>query len=464
MTVLWTLVVPRALGPTGMGLIVSGWAVAGVLGIVLGLGTRTYLVRELIVNPASSGRLIGTAIALRLLMAPVFLAAVVLYTHTAGYSAEGNLVIYLAAGATFVTLLAEPMQAGFQAIQRMEYLAYSEVISKSAQGVLGIALALIGFRSVGITACWLVVSGVVLVADVVWLRRFVVVDVHARLGQVGQMARASAAYWAFGIFFMAYLWIDAVMLSLMTRPEVVGWYGVPTKLFQSLMFLPVIVSTAWLPRLISAAEESPEKLRQAARAPLELVLMVSLPLAAMTAVVASPAIGLLYGSAYDKAAPVLVVLGLCLPPMYLNILLSQVLVAAKRQVQWTWVMAGATVINPLLNYALITVTDDRYGNGALGAAIALLLTEILVVSVGFVVVGSTVLNRPAMQRCARAALASAAGWGAGYATAPRGPVFSIAAATAVIVLGVGLLRVVSTEQREAVRTVLRRGHTAPVPD
>ena len=66
------------------------------------------------------------------------------------------------------------------------------------------------------------------------------------------MVRQSLAYWAFGVFFTIYLWIDALMLSLMTNPEVVGWYGVPMKLFQTFMFLPVVISTAWLPRLVRA--------------------------------------------------------------------------------------------------------------------------------------------------------------------------------------------------------------------
>ena len=90
--------------------------------------------------------------------------------------------------------------------------------------------------------------------------------------------------------------------------------------------------------------------------------MLSLPIAALTAALAHPAIQLLYGSAYDRAAPVMIVLGLCIPPMYVNIMLSQVLIAAERQVVWTWVMAGATVVNPIFNLVLIRLTDARYGN------------------------------------------------------------------------------------------------------
>ena len=52
MTLLWTLVVPRALGPSGLGTIMAAWSITGILGVVLGLGTRNYLVRE-----ASSGRI-----------------------------------------------------------------------------------------------------------------------------------------------------------------------------------------------------------------------------------------------------------------------------------------------------------------------------------------------------------------------------------------------------------------------
>ena len=76
---------------------------------------------------------------------------------------------------------------------------------------------------------------------------------------------------------LVYTWIDTVMLSLMTRDEVVGWYSVPTKLLGALVFLPVIISTAWAPRLVRAFEDSEEALKQAAAPPIELVMVLSLP-------------------------------------------------------------------------------------------------------------------------------------------------------------------------------------------
>src|SRR5262245_65208049 len=72
MTLLWTIVVPRVLGPTGMGVIVTALAVTGVFSILLGLGTRNYIVREIVVDSDSASRLVGTGMVLRLVVAPVF--------------------------------------------------------------------------------------------------------------------------------------------------------------------------------------------------------------------------------------------------------------------------------------------------------------------------------------------------------------------------------------------------------
>jgi O-antigen/teichoic acid export membrane protein len=455
MTLLWTVIVPRALGPAGLGVIVTALAVTGVFSILLGLGTRNYLVREIVVDPAQAPSLVGTGIVLRLLLAPVFAGGIIVYAHFAHYGHDATLVLYLAALAGILTLLAEPMLAGFQAIERMKYLAYSDVINKSSQGLVGIALVFLGFRAIGLTASMAVIGAGVFVLDLVWLRRFFPLDLRATWRRIVRMLRESVAYWAFGLFFMIYLWIDSVLLSLLTRSEVVGWYGVPMRLFQTLMFLPVLLSTVWLPRLVSAYEDSPERLNKEARTPIELALLLSAPICAGTAILAAPAIHLLYGSAYDNSVPVLIILGLCIPPMYLNIMLNQVLVAAKRQVLWAWVMAGATVVNPLLNLVLIPVTENRYGNGAIGASLSLLLTEALIVVAGFVMIGREVLDRLLVRRAVLLALGGGGMWGAAYLARPLGPVVSILVGALAFAAFAWVTGIVTSEHVELVRATIR---------
>jgi len=456
MTLLWTLVVPRALGPAGWGLIVSAMSVSGVAGIVLGLGTRTYLVRELVVNRAAAATLVGTALVLRRLLAPLFTVSVIAYAGLSHSDHEARLVLYLLAASTLLTLLAEPMQAGFQAIERMQYLAYSDIINKSAQALTGIALVVLGFRATGIAVNLAVVAAAIIVLNAFWLRRFVRIDVRTNTRKLVHMARQSLAYGAFGVFSMLYLWIDTIMLSLMTRAEVVGWYGAPIRLFQTLMFLPVLLSTAWLPRLVAAFEEGPERVRAAARMPLELVVVLSVPIAAGTAILADPMIHLLYGSAYGNAVPVMVVLGLCIPPMYLNIMLAAVLVAEKRQTTWTWVMAGATLANPPLNLLLIPLTQSRYGNGAIGASLSLLVTELLIVGVGFALVGRSLFGRDEIRRCLLCAAATTAMCAVFYAARPLGLGLALPLAASTFVLFAAALRIATPAEVAFVKARLSR--------
>ena len=96
--------------------------------------------------------------------------------------------------------------------------------------------------------------------------------------QLRALVRASSAYFASGVFFMVYLWIDSVMLSLMTRNEVVGWYAVPTKLLGTLVFLPVIITNAWGPESwVRTFENSPHEMAETARTPIRLVARAAQP-------------------------------------------------------------------------------------------------------------------------------------------------------------------------------------------
>jgi len=143
--------------------------------------------------------------------------------------------------------------------------------------------------------------------------------------------------------------------------------------------------------------------------------------------------------------------------MYLNIMLSQVLIAMNRQSSWTWVMAATTVVNPLFNLGLIPFTDDRYGNGAIGAAIALLLTEMVVVAAGITLIGRHVFARETVGRAALGTLAAGVAWSAGWLT--RGSIGGFPALILAALSFAGaaaLLRVFPREEIDLMRQGLRK--------
>ena len=78
-------------------------------------------------------------------------------------------------------------------------------------------------------------------------------------------------------------------------------------------------------------------------------------------------------------------------------------------------MAVTTVVNPLFNLALIPLTQHQYDNGAIGAAISLLLTEIVVVAAGIWLIGRRVFDGGSARRAALGLVAASAAGLAAYA-------------------------------------------------
>jgi O-antigen/teichoic acid export membrane protein len=152
----------------------------------------------------------------------------------------------------------------------------------------------------------------------------------------------------------------------------------------------------------------------------------------------------------------MIVLAICVPPIYLNIILASVLLAAKRQVVWTMVMAGAAVVNPLLNLVLIPMTEQRYHNGAIGAAISLVLTEVLMDGIGFFLVGRHVFDGRVIKRALAACLASVGMCGVALATRPLGTLESLAAGFATFAVLAVALRIVGRDELNLVRSGVAR--------
>ena len=406
MAAIWTLVVARALGPAGFGLVVTATSVTSIIGIILSLGSTTYLTRDLVRHRESRPQIVGTAIVLKLSLVPVVALVTVLFLRVAHYGHEARIVVlYASAMTAFIALTTAP-QAAFQALERMEYMAYSNVIANTGQTVVGIIFVLIGLGAEGVMASMALMAGVALLLNAWWLRRHIRIDLRTRLSALVAMSRKSSTFLAATLFATIYLWIDTVMLSMMTSSRVVGWYGAATTLFQTLLFLPSIIITAWFPRLVAAFAEGRTELLRVARAPLELTLVLCIPLATGTAMFAHLAVVVFYGHSFSRATPVMVALAVCIPPMSMNMVLAKVSQAGGQERIWAGLMIVAAFVNPAINLALITLFQHLDHNGAIGAGWAMVATEVVLDIVGLFVVGRHVLDGGALKRLALTFLAS----------------------------------------------------------
>src|ERR1700694_1509608 len=326
-TTLWTLFVPRRIGPHGMGLIVMAWSAFSIFQAVGSFGMRTLLVREIAADVRRAPELLGSAMVVRLLSIAPFLAITGLYVLLGHFGGEQALVLYLATGVAACLLLSDPYLAAFQAIERMKFVAFADVLNKTLLSACGIALVVMGFGATALVALMLVAAAIVLMVSAIWSRRYFTIDWHVDPARLSALVKDSLPYWGYALFSTFYLWVGSAMLAVMVPTRVVGWYGGPTKLLGTLMFVPVILSMAWLPKLVTAFTESPQRLKQVARMPTEQMLVLSLPVSVGAALVADPLIRFLYGPEFVPSVAVFIVLTLSVVPTYFNWAAYQILVA-----------------------------------------------------------------------------------------------------------------------------------------
>ncbi|HEV2034874.1 MAG TPA: flippase [Candidatus Dormibacteraeota bacterium] len=373
------VVVPRSVGASAWGEWSLAWALTSVAASFSSMGLTTLLIKEISRDQSRAREYIGAAITAQAMLAVPFLLLILAFINSAGYSAHTRLIITLVTAASLVAFLAVPVSAGLQALEKMHYSSLGQILTS---GVLSlIAVLLVKFAAVGmVTISVAAVAAAVAAASIqlYGLSRRVRVWPRGDWKLIRHLIVGGLPYWASGLFLTFYVWIDTVMLSLMTSTTEVGWYGAATRLISTLGVLPYIINMAIFPALSHGFRHDREGMSRLAQTSLRIVLSLGLPMVVGVVLLGPLIVQLLYGWAFAPAAPIVVVLCLTLLPIFTATLVNGQLVAADRQLAWTGVMTACCVVNPVLNLTLIALFERLYQNGALGASYALLITDSLV--------------------------------------------------------------------------------------
>ena len=102
----------------------------------------------------------------------------------------------------------------------------------------------------------------------------------------------------------------------------------------------------------------------------------------MSILLSDKLMGLLYPSEFSRSVPIMVILALNVPLVGADMIIGTALIARDKQRQWALTGVSAAFLNPAMNAVLIPLTQSAYGNGAIGAATATLLTEMYLMAMG----------------------------------------------------------------------------------
>ena len=378
LTVLTLTLLPRYLGPAGMGDISVGGTVAALSAVVAGMGIGTLVTREIARGADESGSLAGTAVAVSFTLGGGVGAIAFMGARFAGY--EGDTLVAVAwscVGVPFIVSSAVAI-AILQGKERMKAAALVDVVSKALLlavviGVVALDLGLAAYLAGSLAV--LVLTFTTLMA---LLRRY-----HrprfAGFSQSGVRALVggSVAFFAINVIWAVYTSLDPLLLSWLANREAVGIYAAPMRIFGTLMFIPVALTTVVFPRLAALHGSGSDGGEFGAFS--GDILRMSLVTSALVSV---GAVGFsdellvrILGDEFARSGPVIVVMALSLLPTSMSMVCVRVAYASDRQRQVSAIGAASLVIRVGLAVMLIPVFDARWSNPALGGAVSLLAVE-----------------------------------------------------------------------------------------
>jgi O-antigen/teichoic acid export membrane protein len=299
--------IARYLGPEQFGLLSFATAFIGLFGAIATLGLQGIVVRDIVRDPASKEKTLGTAAAL------LFVGGLI------SYSLILATIFWLRADDTLakaiVAILGSIML--FKVSEVAVYWFESQVLSKYTVWVqngvfLVFAAVKVGLILQGaplIAFAWAMMAEVAVVAILL----LVMLGLRGpRLRQLSVSAKRAkillADSWPLllsGIAIVIYMKIDQIMLGQMIGDEAVGIYSVAVRLSEIWYLIPTIIVASVFPALTkSHRENQPEFFARLQRLYGNLVKL-AIVIAIIVTLLSSQLINLIFGSPYRDSAGVL---------------------------------------------------------------------------------------------------------------------------------------------------------------
>jgi O-antigen/teichoic acid export membrane protein len=307
-TVAVAVILARGLGDREFGRYVVAVAFAGLLGILVELGTGAYVVREGAQKPHLLGRTIGLVLVFRGGLALAVCVLAILVPPLVGYDRTTWVAIALFTAAAALRGIGGTFLSALQALERL-----ADVAAVQAQQALFGACATAAVIALGgglIAVSWVAlgVAGVSVLWS--WSRLAVVHDgsIELRLGGLRAALPVVASFSSVALFSTAITYVDSLLVHAFKGDAVTGLYGAAYRVLIALYFIPTIYSTA-VSRSMSRLGSTDRDALQSLHSRVVCHLTVAaLPIAAFGLVGSHGLLELLYGKPYGDADTALALL------------------------------------------------------------------------------------------------------------------------------------------------------------
>jgi len=341
--------------------------------VIADLGLFSVTVREISKDPASEKKIISNVFFIRLISSLLACIAAVAIIYLTPYRNDHNLVlgIIIACGFLFFNLMGSIGDMILQHRLKMQFSAVAEFLSK----LISLAALVIVVTLKG-NFLWIAFSVVALSGILIFAFKWYFASKFApiKIGYDKKIAKwIFDLAWPIGIIFIAnnlFFRLDTIMLFAIKGAVAVSIYSVAYKILEVTVFFGSYFANSLKP-IISRGIDNAVTLRSLMEKSFTVMLLISLPIAAISCAYAKEIITFLSNESYSIGGLALIVLSLALPFLYFDILLGEILIAKDKRKS----LLQISIFILLFNFVFNLIFIPRYSY--MGAAYGTLVSEIV---------------------------------------------------------------------------------------
>ena len=371
---IFTIFIIRWLGDEDYGKYSLIWSYVVIFSLFSDAGLGLYAIREIAKKQSNSQYIAGNIIVMRLILALVATALIVVSVWMLGHSGDFLFQVFLASLILLLYAVQDPFDAVLQANERFDRSAGAIIAGLFVFVSVGIILLLFGWHITGIIIARLL--NVVVSALLAWkllagYRRDLQWKILPRLW-LG-IIRVSLP---FGLIKLWLNWssrIGLIILAWFWTDQIVGWYGAAYNMLLGIIVLSSSINAAFYPALSRQYTQDQSLLPRIYEFALKYLLILSLPIAAFVSLLADKIVHLLYGAEFAPAAAALAIIVWIFPLVSISEFLRYVLLVINHEYVVVRIMVLGVLLNAALNLWLIPIY------GFLAAAIVAFMVEFVLV-------------------------------------------------------------------------------------
>jgi O-antigen/teichoic acid export membrane protein len=406
------VVAPDYLGDAGLGKFTYAMAFVGFFTLAAGLGTPTYLVREVARDHSIVGSYVFNTLVMKIVWGLVLSVVAVALARVLGNTGEILTLIAIGCFGMLCAVLSDVLTSALMGMERMAKPAAFATIQVYVGSILSLIVLVLGGGLIMYAAVLALASLIPVVANLLLLWPRLRGHLHLDLRIWRTVALGGLPLMVLIVFNRIYSTIDIPILQQIAGDDTVGWYGLAYRWASIPVFITTAAMGAFFPQFSAHGVGVTAEFTRLVNRAIRLVLFVAIPSAVGIAMVAGDLVAIFYdGDQYDPSIVLIQILAIHIPIAAMDTILALALIASDRQRRYVYVAGMAAVLNPLACIFAIRACMNAFDNGAIGAAIVTVGTEL------FVMTGALLLRSPGVMD--RATVSAATRFGAaGLAMVP----------------------------------------------